>query len=438
VFPIRTGGFEVIEYTYGDKTIQEFVLLFDNGQLNLEPGFQRKGVWSLNDRKKLIESILQQYPIPSIFLYQRSDNGRLVYDVIDGKQRLESIFMFQGLGRFRKMNFTLKTKLDAADKISEVGWKEIGNQQYLVMSYKIQTVIVSGELTDIIELFVRINSTGKRLSGAEKRHAKYYHSDFLRQARKLGERYKDYFSRNRILSQVAINRMKNVELVSEIMASIHVGGNIDKKKALDNLISGEVIPYKKLAKISQSFVRTLGLMKKVFPEIRTTRFANAVDFYSLFLLVWDLDNKGCLLNEAKRNRQAQKLLIWLSNGVDDARQEIHGGKPAKPEQQIFLKYLLTVTGSTDNEKVRNQRTDILNKIFEGLFEKKDSKRNFSQEQRRLIWHSEEEKVCKKCKEPLTWHNFTIDHIKPFAKGGQSEISNAALMCKKCNAKKGAK
>ena len=75
---------------YGDKTVQEIVHLFNNGQLNLEPGFQRQSVWTLPDRKKLIESIFQNYPIPSIFLYRQNNYGRLSYDVIDGKQRLES------------------------------------------------------------------------------------------------------------------------------------------------------------------------------------------------------------------------------------------------------------------------------------------------------------------------------------------------------------
>jgi hypothetical protein len=45
-----------LAFEYGDKTIQEFVLLYNNRQLNLEPGFQRDSVWSLSDRKKLIES----------------------------------------------------------------------------------------------------------------------------------------------------------------------------------------------------------------------------------------------------------------------------------------------------------------------------------------------------------------------------------------------
>ena len=42
---------------------------------------------------ELIQSILDRYPIPSIFLYRREENGRPVYDVLDGKQRLETVFL---------------------------------------------------------------------------------------------------------------------------------------------------------------------------------------------------------------------------------------------------------------------------------------------------------------------------------------------------------
>ena len=90
----------------------------------------------------------------------------------------------------------------------------------LVTAYKVQTVEVSGDLADIIDLFVRINSTGKRLTNAEKRHAKYYHSDFLKRAGRIAERRRQFFVDNGVLSEGLISRMKHVEFVSSLMASI--------------------------------------------------------------------------------------------------------------------------------------------------------------------------------------------------------------------------
>ena len=65
---------------------------------------------------------------------------------------------------------------------------------------------------------------------------------------------------------------------------------------------------------------------------------------------------------------------------------------------------------------------------------------FSPDQRRLIWHSDGTKRCSYpgCGVKLDWTNFTIDHIKPFAKGGKTTLKNAALMCKRHNSMKGAR
>ena len=150
---------------FGERTINDLVLIFKNRQLNLHPGFQRKSVWSLRDRRRLIQSIISNYPLPSIFLYCRNHRGGIVYDVIDGKQRLETILMFTGIGRFKRDRF--ETKLDLGDGLDWYDWSRIRRNhaaRHQFESYKIQTVEVTGDLSDIVDLFVRINSTGKRLS----------------------------------------------------------------------------------------------------------------------------------------------------------------------------------------------------------------------------------------------------------------------------------
>jgi hypothetical protein len=427
-----------LDFDYGDKTIQEFVLLYRNGQLNLEPGFQRDSVWTLSDRKKLIESLLQDYPIPSVFLYRRNDNGKLRYDVIDGKQRLETVLMFQETGRFRGLRFGAKLRLGPDEGVEEWDWQRLQKRGYehRLMGYKFQTVEITGELADIINLFVRINSTGKRLTGAEKRHARFFRSDFLRQAGRVAEKRRRFFLENRILSSGQISRMKHVELVCELMASIHAKGLINKKKTLDGIIGGQSPNPRTLRKVVQETTRVLNLVKKMFPDIRTTRFANSADFYSLFVLIWDMDREGCILSDARRNRQAQRLLIWLSNGVGVVRQQQRTVEGATEDQRLFADYLLTVQGDTDSLATRQRRAEILRKILSGLFEKKDEHRGFSIEQRRLLWHSDDRKRCPRCHKPLSWSNFTIDHIKPHALGGKSILSNAALMCRSCKSRKG--
>lgn len=426
-----------LKFEYGHKTIQDFVGLFERNQLNLEPGFQRDSVWQPNDRRKLIESIFQNYPIPSVFLYKQvNDDGKLVYDVIDGKQRLETILMFQGFGSFRGNRFSVSVPIET-DDVAEWDWRKIQSKghEHLLMGYKIQTVEIEGDLSEIIDLFVIINSTGKSLTGAEKRHARCFRSAFLLKAEELARKNKTYLSI--ILSSVQISRMKDVELVSELLASIYNGGPIDKKKAVDKIVGGHSVDKRSLERCANQFTRVLNLVKNIFPEIAATCFAKrVVDFYSLFMLVYEMDSQGDVLNDKKRNQQAQELLIGLSNGVDQVRQQVRRAEGATPEQNLFRDYLFTIQGDTDSLATRRRRAEILRQVLGGLFEQKDNQRNFTIEQRRLIWHSDEEKKCKRCEMRLSWNNFTIDHITAHGRGGRTSISNAALMCRSCNSSKG--
>ena len=66
-----------------------------NGQLDLEPPCQRRSVWTSKDRKFFLDTIFRDYPSPAIFLHKTiEDNGKSMYHVVDGKQRLETILLF--------------------------------------------------------------------------------------------------------------------------------------------------------------------------------------------------------------------------------------------------------------------------------------------------------------------------------------------------------
>ncbi|MFQ1744463.1 DUF262 domain-containing protein [Aeromonas veronii] len=62
------------------------------------PAFQRHYVWDIKRASKLIESLLIGLPIPQVFLYE---SGRNEFLVIDGQQRLMSLYYFVS-GRFPK------------------------------------------------------------------------------------------------------------------------------------------------------------------------------------------------------------------------------------------------------------------------------------------------------------------------------------------------
>jgi 5-methylcytosine-specific restriction endonuclease McrA len=425
---------------FGEHTINELSLMFKNKQINLEPGFQRQSVWTWSDRTRLIQSIVAGYPLPSIFLYRRQQNGRLIYDVIDGKQRLETIFMFTELGQFKRDWFDVK--LDLGDGLEWYDWRTIRrrftDRRAALDAYKLQTVEVTGDLSDIIDLFVRINSTGKRLTSGEKRHARFYNSPFLKASQLLVDKYGKYLLDTRILSAGQIARMKGTELFSELLMSLNNGAAINKKTSLDRAIGNDSVNGNTLHRLTREFKQTVGLVRRMFPELRETRLRNSVEFYSLFLLVWEMNREHMVLTDRKRNRIAFALLRNLSSGVDRLRDQLRRAQPSKAPERLYQQYLLTIQGDTDSSATRERRRELLRGLLWSIYERKDANRLFTPEQRRILWHSEEHKKCARCGRRVTWADFTVDHVRAWSRGGATRLANAKIMHRRCNSSKGAR
>jgi 5-methylcytosine-specific restriction endonuclease McrA len=431
---------EKLVVEFSTKTILDLRNLQGQNHLNLEPGFQRKSVWGKNDRKKLVQSVLEGLPLPSIFLYRREDDqGHLVYDVLDGKQRLETIFMFMRTRPFGRQGFGVPFQFPNEDEPYWYDWAALDREMRTspFLAYKLQVAEVSGPFADIVQLFVRINSTGKPLTSSEKRHAKFYTSTFLRAAEQLARRNRQFLLDQRIISAVGVDRMKDVELVSELLASILANGPIHKKQAVDRAVGNTAVNRRSLNAVVADFWATLRAVKRMFPDLSATRFRNVSEFYSLFLVVWELTQQKLVLNDRRRNGTAMELLRRFSDGVDEVRELQRKAKGATPRQQTYANYLLLVQQSTDALGPRQRRAAMLRELFSGLFEAKDEKRVFSEEQRRLLWNSSEEKECSYCGEVLTWANFQADHVLAHSRGGKTVLSNAALSCVDCNRSKGA-
>lgn len=82
---IHTDGYSM--------SINEAVSMYEAGDLEVHPEFQRIFRWTLVQQSRLIESVFLGIPIPPIFVAQRMDG---VWDVVDGVQRLSTILRFVG------------------------------------------------------------------------------------------------------------------------------------------------------------------------------------------------------------------------------------------------------------------------------------------------------------------------------------------------------
>ena len=142
-----------------------------NQQLQLNPPYQRRSVWTLKDRRFFLDTIFKGYPCPAIFLHKHiADDGRAIYDVVDGKQRLETILMFADNriaidSQYPDMRLAGKKWRDLGDAERRTFWNYVLPVEQLDFG--------SDETPAVNDAFDRLNRNSRKLEPQELRHARF-------------------------------------------------------------------------------------------------------------------------------------------------------------------------------------------------------------------------------------------------------------------------
>lgn len=169
-------------YSYNiNMSVGELISMYKDDEINLEPAFQRLFRWTPQQESNFIESILLGYPIPSIFVLQRKDG---IWDVIDGVQRLSTIYHFVGMLRDNECCIMPPLILEDVKMLKKLGGKKYksdsGGKNEIDASTRIDfkraslPVMILKSNSDPkskYELFKRLNTGGSHLSPQEIRNA---------------------------------------------------------------------------------------------------------------------------------------------------------------------------------------------------------------------------------------------------------------------------
>ena len=187
----------------------------------LVPEFQRRFVWKQTQASKLIESFLVGLPVPAIFFYSEKKSRK--YLVIDGQQRLKSIFFyFDGYyGPERdgtRAVFRLKG-LNRRSQFCEKSFEDLSEEDQLGLRNSVLRAFVVQQLnpdddTSMYHIFERLNTGGTLLANQEIRNCVYHgiFSSFL-------DEINDFEAWRRILGKNDPDtRKKDVELILRFLA----------------------------------------------------------------------------------------------------------------------------------------------------------------------------------------------------------------------------
>jgi len=168
------------DLTSQSTSIQSLYNWYREDRLYVNRRYQRKLVWTLEEKQKLIDSILKKYPIPAVLIAEKSE-AQNAYEIIDGLQRLHAILSFienafPSLdGRYFNVEYfpTAKAQADLGKfKMSAEEDRLTQQEVSTILDYAIAlSVMRNATENEINDVFDRINTYGHRLSDQERRQA---------------------------------------------------------------------------------------------------------------------------------------------------------------------------------------------------------------------------------------------------------------------------
>lgn len=205
-------------YDYPVRTLMDMIV---DGDLRLDPDYQRQYRWSDEKASRFIESVLLNIPVPVLYLAEEPDGS---FSVIDGQQRLTSLMRFikpneldaifpeteldelllNGLKVRSEINGKRYTDLDRADKSA-------------IAKRPVRCIVVLNESDSTLkfEVFERLNTGSASLTDQEVRNC-IYRGSYNSLIKELAANKK--FIEMATLPESEWNTMKHAELVLRFFA----------------------------------------------------------------------------------------------------------------------------------------------------------------------------------------------------------------------------
>jgi hypothetical protein len=198
-------------------SILEIINMLERRELVVNQEYQRgSGLWPPGPSSYFIDTILEGYPFPKIYMYEfldRSSRG-IRKEIVDGQQRIKTIT------RFFQDEFALKSDTtNAGLKFSDLD----PDTQERFLSYAVSVdVIRNATKSQILQMFRRMNAYTLPLNEAEKRHSSF-EGEFKWFINELTDGLNDFFVSFDVFTNRQIVRMSDAELLTDCILAIERG-----------------------------------------------------------------------------------------------------------------------------------------------------------------------------------------------------------------------
>lgn len=349
-------------------TIRELYEQVRDGRIVSDIALQREIVYNAEKQALVIDSIVCGIPLPAFYLWLNDDG---ILEVLDGKQRIESI------KQFKENNLQYKGRI----------WRESREIQEQFDAIELTTIVCTGDEAKKREIFRRINTLGVPLSNFEVLNG-LFNGEYLRG---LTQYVMQDAAARKVLGAKARgdSQYKLLQLLGTLRGYRRDGINDYVAKHKDESFEGD----------QRAVARYIKFIGDIFDK------ANNLDIYFALAVKYIND-----------------ISLWKQHRTEINRR--------------IMRFLKSDDAKLIDNKAR-EIEDIIQAVVGGI--SVDDKRLFSKDDRHELclrlptqngkWQ------CQGCGQWFDEEELTVDHIKPWSKGGRTELSNAQLLCRPCNSRK---
>jgi len=266
-----------------NKKVREIITMVKEGKIIPRPEFQRRLIWTRDDKNYFLDSVLRGFPFPEIYLADGDVNletGEGTQLLVDGLQRVNTLVQyFEGDSTLSLLSITDYEHLSDDDK-----------KAFLQYDIAVRDL---GQVTkdQIIEVFKRINATKYSLNDIEISNA-IFNGAFKKYGEKLCEH--DFFKEHSIFTFQDYKRMGDLRYLLVLIATM-IRGYFNRDEFLEELLDRYNDDFPLDQEITNRFENVLSYIEECGFEPRS-RIWKKSDFFSMFIeLDQSLNIKGLKL-----------------------------------------------------------------------------------------------------------------------------------------------
>lgn len=349
------------------KTIADIYKEFSKKALVVDNTYQRRAIWSVQDKVRFIETVLLDLVVPEVFFWTGEldeETGNRVTHIVDGQQRISAIVDFiEGSFLLMRKHLLNENSIQYADMdFSSLN----GDAKKKIWSYNIPVVEIDHSFTrdNIIDVFYRLNLTNYSLNEQEKRN-------------RLGGAFSDatqalsgldFWADCNVFSSSDFKRMKDVEFCSSIYI-LAKEGVIDQTKTsrINDYYDAYSEAFDTDKKLYEKIEKSMEVIKQLADKMTVSFVSKKTQMYTLFSLIFKMLDKKEEFSDSVFERF--KLFVTAYNSFRNEYDITFADHELRETNELVKKYKLASSEGINKYKNRMIRLETLYSI---CFERPDA------------------------------------------------------------------